>query len=378
MTEDDNDVYDDLMNIAIIMSVIRRKKASYKFENKHTYRVTPNDRSEAAFSSDICNDVLTSSPSAPITSATTQGYFSSLLNLPDQNLSDDLLNDLVYSFNPTAPVEAEDNIFDGSFETFPFSTSTSRERENVDITGPSTSFNPSTVTTETPTKQFFEALSPLRSRSLAGLESLELSLASKEKALFNNRFENKIESEEPMYNAWLTLKQATENKKKNRKVEIEQFCLEHQTSKAARRELFQLPTINKAKKTKPKTKKELPLNLSSDDAIGLLEESLKKKEANIREKQKKKDERKILRLSKTQKKNKKRIGKKQSPNERSMTISEDIYTECCVQFSGGKDEPRWVECDNCDRWYHVKCTHLDPNLTQHDIEQLIYLCHNCE
>ena len=54
-----------------------------------------------------------------------------------------------------------------------------------------------------------------------------------------------------MYNAWLTLKQATENEKKREKVEIEQFCLEYQTSKAARRGLFQLPTINKAKKTKP-------------------------------------------------------------------------------------------------------------------------------
>ena len=32
------------------------------FSDKHTQRVTSNDRSEAAFSSDICNDVLTSSP----------------------------------------------------------------------------------------------------------------------------------------------------------------------------------------------------------------------------------------------------------------------------------------------------------------------------
>ncbi|CAK8685185.1 unnamed protein product [Clavelina lepadiformis] len=61
-----------------------------------------------------------------------------------------------------------------------------------------------------------------------------------------------------------------------------------------------------------------------------------------------------------------------------MSISELFCTECCVQFSGGKDEPRWVECDNCDRWYHVKCTHLDPNLTQHEIEKLTYLCHNYE
>ena len=24
----------------------------------------------------------------------------------------------------------------------------------------------------------------------------------------------------------------------------------------------------------------------------------------------------------------------------------------------------WVECDDCNRWYHVKCTNLDLNLTQ--------------
>ncbi|CAK8677498.1 unnamed protein product [Clavelina lepadiformis] len=119
---------------------------------KNMHHVTPNDRSEAAFSADICNDVSKSSPS--VTSATTQGYFSSLLKLPDQNLSDDLLNDLVYSCDPIAPVGDEENIFDGSFETYPVSTSASRERENVDIAGPSTSFNPNTVTAETPTKQF--------------------------------------------------------------------------------------------------------------------------------------------------------------------------------------------------------------------------------
>jgi len=37
----------------------------------------------------------------------------------------------------------------------------------------------------------------------------------------------------------------------------------------------------------------------------------------------------------------------------SPSVEEEVCTDCAVAFIGGKNEPRWVACDN-DAWYHVK------------------------
>ena len=39
----------------------------------------------------------------------------------------------------------------------------------------------------------------------------------------------------------------------------------------------------------------------------------------------------------------------------------------------GLDVP-WIQCDNCDLWYHNLCEHLDPNT---DYSQGDYICREC-
>jgi len=37
----------------------------------------------------------------------------------------------------------------------------------------------------------------------------------------------------------------------------------------------------------------------------------------------------------------------------SPCVEEKVCTCCAVGFIGGKNELRWVACDNCDAWYHL-------------------------
>ena len=56
----------------------------------------------------------------------------------------------------------------------------------------------------------------------------------------------------------------------------------------------------------------------------------------------------------------------------------DSCTSCGEMFIGGEQEPRWIACDECDRWFHVKCTDdLKSTVGREEIEELKWICRNC-
>jgi len=63
--------------------------------------------------------------------------------------------------------------------------------------------------------------------------------------------------------------------------------------------------------------------------------------------------------------------------KRRSSPSVEVCTYCTVAFIAGKNEPRWVACDTCDAWYHVKCTDLSPSLSREEVETLQWFCRNC-
>ena len=99
-----------------------------------------------------------------------------------------------------------------------------------------------------------------------------------------------------------------------------------------------------------------------------MEEKLEKRAKEEHVKKLRKDKRKLKQMAKSTANRKKR---------RASPSVEEVCIYCAVAFIGGKNEPRWVACDNCDAWYHVKCTDLSPSLSREEVKTLQWFCRNC-
>ena len=202
-------------------------------------------------------------------------------------------------------------------------------------------FKTQTSVDVSPTTRIFNNLTPNETRSILLLKEIETKLSVNEKILFNKCFEEKCDIGSGLYMAWFYLRSEIQKDTELRKHQIRNHCVSSSDTALARRKLFQVPQIHK--KTKPK-RKTLPLLLTSE-AINKLEKQVEKKQELEKVRQLRKETRKILKQTLLKKIKK---ATKQKLDDRCMA--------CGEMFIGGKKEPRWVACNICDGWYHVKCT----------------------
>ena len=120
----------------------------------------------------------------------------------------------------------------------------------------------------------------------------------------------------------------------------------------------------------------LPEHLSGDEAIAKMEDKIRMKQ--IEEKKKRKEERELKKLQKQKEKASKQIQKKTSKKrvatktKKSTNDEDEICPVCC------KNDPshKWICCDICDTWYHIKCV----NLTVKDcvrLKEVDWYCSGC-
>ena len=60
------------------------------------------------------------------------------------------------------------------------------------------------------------------------------------------------------------------------------------------------------------------------------------------------------------------------------TLWEPTKTNLCSGlYVGYDDEPTWIQCGECDLWFHVKCTYLDPDIDVGESVEIEFFCQSC-
>lgn len=70
-------------------------------------------------------------------------------------------------------------------------------------------------------------------------------------------------------------------------------------------------------------------------------------------------------------------GRKIIPGKRIITVKKEGNGSCCACGKNAGNN-RWIQCDKCDGWYHLKCTGFKDSLNDLDIEKLDFLCNHCK
>ena len=143
------------------------------------------------------------------------------------------------------------------------------------------------------------------------------------------------------------------------------------------KEHLRFPTIT----LPPKKRREaMPHAISTERYIAHLKSKRQEKEEEEKKKNERKEERKRKKTEKEEAKTEKAEGakkkkKKTVPEEEEAM--EELYTcgDCGGEFND-EDDDDWVECDACNRWFHVVCTDL-ANLTNGEIAKIELKCYNC-
>nr|XP_039260173.1 uncharacterized protein LOC120336543 [Styela clava] len=224
-----------------------------------------------------------------------------------------------------------------------------------------------------PASKMYESLSPIDSKCRRALEALERGMNRDEKTLFEKKLECGDIEGSGVYIAWRHLKLETLKELENRKREIRSFCVNTDSTNLARKELFKIPE----KKRPVKNYKNMPLyNLSSDRAVTELKDSIEKKRLAEEQKRKRADRKEISKIKRLEKQKNMSLEKvKPLKRRRNLSIKQkekkkEDCNVCKVQFNGGPDEPRWIACDQCDKWFHLHCTELNPHLSASAVEGL--------
>lgn len=231
----------------------------------------------------------------------------------------------------------------------------------------------------TPTSKIYMGLPAAESRCCDVLAFLESKLTPEERSLYRKRYESNRFYGEGLYSAWKALRDEIQKEVKARKTAIMAYCEENSSSKLARKELFRLPQRQTAPPN-PKRKR-FPPNLTSDEALTQSEAVVRNIGETNRRKQQHEDVRR-LKLMDGSKGKRKEKSEQPSCSKRDQNVftsaSADRCRGCRGIFVGGAGEPRWIACDRCDTWYHLRCTSLDDNLSQAEVESLTWECVICK
>jgi flagellar biosynthesis GTPase FlhF len=107
--------------------------------------------------------------------------------------------------------------------------------------------------------------------------------------------------------------------------------------------------------------------------------SLEKKEMRLKKKEEKeilKKMKKEIKPSNNTKNPKDKKVKKRKAKPTDQELATYICEKCCKQYDDDLNDEEWVECDYCDKWFHVKCTDL-PVLDALD-ENVDFTCQTCQ
>ena len=52
----------------------------------------------------------------------------------------------------------------------------------------------------------------------------------------------------------------------------------------------------------------------------------------------------------------------------------NVKSACSGLSVGYDDEPSWIQCGECDFWFDVKCTDLDPETDEGELEEIKLFC----
>jgi hypothetical protein len=58
----------------------------------------------------------------------------------------------------------------------------------------------------------------------------------------------------------------------------------------------------------------------------------------------------------------------------STESNECVY---CMQPWDGDGDDRWIQCDTCDKWYHLQCSGVDYNIKEYDTLKIGPLSFEC-
>ena len=129
----------------------------------------------------------------------------------------------------------------------------------------------------------------------------------------------------------------------------------------------------------PKKQREaMPHAISTERYIAHLKSKRQEKEDKEKKKNERKEERKRKKTEKEKAKTEKEGAKKKKTVLEEEEAMEEVYTcrDCGGEFTD-EDDDDWVECDACNRWFHVVCTDL-ANLTNGEIAKIEFKCNNCQ
>ena len=76
-------------------------------------------------------------------------------------------------------------------------------------------------------------------------------------------------------------------------------------------------------------------------------------------------------------------GKRITPKELSIFGTADLSNECahCKEPWDNDGDDRWIQCDRCDRWFHLQCSGVDYSTNDYDDVDIIsidFKCENCD
>ena len=96
----------------------------------------------------------------------------------------------------------------------------------------------------------------------------------------------------------------------------------------------------------------------------------------------------IWRAGGTHEKNVEGEPKSKENNLKDNTVTEYEYEACSRNLVGSSEKCsrpevplKWIQCDLCNRWYHVKCVEIPAKKVSDEIEiviPLVYKCHHCK
>jgi len=119
----------------------------------------------------------------------------------------------------------------------------------------------------------------------------------------------------------------------------------------------------------PKAQQKQPTNhLTSDTSLSALEESYRSKQEKEKEKRAKQELKKLKPTYKIASK------KSKSYKSDSSNSDQDQCVKCGGIFRGGQSEPKWIQCQECNAWMHIRCTNVDKKLTGEELADLAFVC----
>ena len=221
------------------------------------------------------------------------------------------------------------------------------------------------------------------SATCEALKSIESNLSNEQKILYRKRFEENYDLQiDTVYSAWKMMKLAVEKEEEDRRERIRQQCISTSSSAPARKELLKCPQAERKKV--PSKKTNLSLHINSDESLAALEDKIQQKldkEREIRDRKLARELKKAEQVRRQEEKGKKKNGKgKQRRIEVRSTKWRKVSNECdkCGGlYVGDEDEPDWIACEECESWFHVRCTDIGGDVDGEDLENLDFFCESC-